>query len=122
MFCLAGCSASTNELDRYAISGEVTFKGQPVKYGTLTLEPDAQKGNTGPASMAEIKDGKFMVDATRGILGGAYVARLTGYGDAPESTGADTSFGEPLFNEREVRLELPAEKTTYSFEITPEGN
>lgn len=120
---LAGCSASSsNELDRYALTGDVTFQGEPVHHGTITLEPDSTKGNTGPASTTIIKDGKYQIEQIRGIVGGAYVARLTGYGNTVDNSGPDPDFGPPLFEEYEVRLELPAESSTRSIEITPEEN
>jgi len=119
---LVGCSSGSNELDRYALSGDVTFQGEPVRNGTITLEPDSAKGNTGPASVATIKDGKYQIEQIRGIVGGAYVARLTGYGDTVKNSGPDPDFGPPLFDEYEVRVELPAENAAHSFEITPEEN
>ncbi|QDU15054.1 hypothetical protein [Gimesia maris] len=120
---LVGCSASnSNELDRYALTGEVTFRGEPVHNGTITLEPDSAKGNTGPASTARIEGGMYQIEPSRGIVGGAYVARLTGYGDTEKNSGPDPDFGPPLFEEYKVRLELPAESSTRSFEITPEEN
>lgn len=117
---LMGCSSGSNELDRYALNGDVTFQGEPVLNGTITLEPDSTKGNQGPASIAMIKDGKFQIEPIRGIVGGAYVARLTGYGDTVKNSGPDPDYGPPLFDEYEVRLELPAENSSQSFEITPE--
>tara|TARA_R110002095_G_scaffold198174_1_gene177603 strand:- start:9163 stop:9588 length:426 start_codon:yes stop_codon:yes gene_type:complete len=117
---LVGCSSGSNELDRYALNGNVTFHGEPVQNGTITLEPDSAKGNQGPASVATIKDGKYQIEQIRGIVGGAYVARITGYGDTVKNSGPDSDFGPPLFDEYEVRLELPAESSTRSFEITPE--
>lgn len=117
---LVGCSSGSNELDRYALTGDVSFQGEPVHHGMITLEPDSARGNTGPASTAMIKDGQYQIEQIRGIVGGAYVARLTGYGDTVENSGPDPNFGPPLFEEYEVRLELPAENSSRTFEIAPE--
>src|SRR5207244_8143771 len=56
---LAGCDSSSKKV---AVSGTVTYDGQPVEYGTIVF---ANSG--GPTSGGEIKDGKYSVkDVTPG--------------------------------------------------------
>jgi hypothetical protein len=67
-----GCG-SGDPLNRQAVSGTVTYKGQPVIYGTLDLAPlDNQPtvGNT------EIKDGRFEIPAKTGLAPGKYAWRV----------------------------------------------
>ncbi|MFI4873935.1 MAG: hypothetical protein ACIALR_01265 [Blastopirellula sp. JB062] len=117
---LVGCSTNTDGIMRYELSGDVTFQGKPVVNGQITLEPDAQQGNKGPASTAVIKDGKYQVERPRGLVGGAYVARLTGYGAPVEGGGADVNYGPPLFENLEMRFKAPTENSTHSFDIPAE--
>ena len=114
---LLGCTNDTGGIERYSLRGEVNYEGEPVTAGTITLEPDAARGNKGPASTALIENGTFVVEQGRGVVGGPYLARLTGYPDSQRNDGPDTSFGKPLFQDHEVSLELPKEDGTYSFDI-----
>lgn len=114
---MLGCSNNTQGIDRFSLQGEVKYEGRPVTVGTITLEPDAARGNKGPASTALIENGSFVVEQVRGVVGGPYLARLTGYQGTQQNDGPDTSFGKPLFHDYEVQLELPNENSTYSFDI-----
>jgi hypothetical protein len=61
----AGCKGG----DRCGVAGTVSWKGQPVKAGTiLFLRP----GSPGPAAGAAIKDGAFEVPASHGLPPGSY--------------------------------------------------
>ena len=114
---MLGCTNDTGGIERYSLRGEVNYEGRPVAVGTITLEPDSGRGNQGPASTALIEKGTFVVEQRRGVVGGPYVARLTGYDEVKQNAGPDTSFGKPLFQDYEVVLELPKEDGTYSFDI-----
>lgn len=84
-----GCSSGSRDIDRFPLEGEVKYGDQPVVSGSVTLEPDTIKGNRGPSSTAMIENSRFSLPASRGIVGGPYRVHLTGYGSAPESTGAE---------------------------------
>jgi hypothetical protein len=66
---VAGCGK--NDQDLVPVEGTVTLKGKALKTGTVTLHPDAEKGNSHSFSsppLAEINDGKYTI-ATGGKAG-----------------------------------------------------
>jgi hypothetical protein len=49
------------------VQGKVTFKGEPVKYGTVSFVPDTTKGTDGPIAMGNIKsDGTYILSTDEG--------------------------------------------------------
>ncbi|WP_417732729.1 hypothetical protein [Rosistilla oblonga] len=93
---MTGCGPTG--IERYPISGTVTYRGQPVKHGTIMFEPDASKGNSGAAGSATIVDGKFdsSADGT-GFTGGPQIVSIQGFSgvDAnPEYAPYGTPIGE----------------------------
>lgn len=98
-----GCDSSPKT---YRLAGEVTFAGKPVPKGWISLEPDAAKGNRGPAVIAPIVDGRYNTPAKEGVLGEAYIARVRGYDGVRDAKG-ELPDGRELFPEREVPLDLP---------------
>ena len=62
---LVGCSKTDS-----ALSGTVTFDGQPVPEGEIILSPDTTRGNQGPGVMARISNGKYATPDERGHWGG----------------------------------------------------
>jgi len=66
LFLITGCGGGTTA------SGKVTFDDQPIDGGTVSFLPtDAVGGKTHPVS-AEIKEGKYLVDATKDLQPGKY--------------------------------------------------
>lgn len=98
-----GCGSGERTL--YHVSGRVTFDGEAVPAGFVSLTPDISAGNDGTQGYAEITNGAFDTASTgKGITGGAYVMRVRGFvrpdGDAP---------GKMLFRQYEQTLQLPAD-------------
>jgi hypothetical protein len=91
----------------YHVSGQVTFQGQPLPRGVIFFDPDPKRQNTGPQGYAYIKDGRFDTSQEdgRGVVGGAYIARIDGFDGKP---GAELPFGSVLFTQFQQSLELPA--------------
>ncbi len=112
---LTGCGGPHH----HKLSGHVTFKGQPVPAGEITLMPDADAGNKGPGVLATIKDGRYELPLDKGHKGGPYVARLTGFDGVtpPASDEPLDPRGQPLFVDRVEKFELPAANTTHDFVI-----
>ncbi len=58
------------------VKGSVTFEGEPVRYGFITFQPDADKGTVGPPAMSTIaKDGTYALttqDADDGTIVGSH--------------------------------------------------
>ncbi len=49
------------------VQGKVTYKGQPLTYGTVSFVPDASKGTEGPIATGIIKeDGTYILSTDRG--------------------------------------------------------
>ncbi|QDV67324.1 hypothetical protein Poly24_10170 [Rosistilla carotiformis] len=93
---MIGCGPSG--IERYPISGTVTYQGQPVKHGTIMFEPDTSKGNSGAAGSATIVDGKFdSATEGTGFTGGPQIVSIQGFSgvDAnPEYAPYGTPIGE----------------------------
>lgn len=70
---LAGCSDPY--AGRYAVSGKVTLKGQPLSNATITFTPeDAAVGTTSGSS---ITDGTYTIERQHGLKPGKYLVRIT---------------------------------------------
>jgi hypothetical protein len=65
----------------------VTYKGEPVKYGTVSFVPDASKGTDGPIAMGNIKDdGTYILstsDPGDGALVGHHKVSIVGLDPTP---------------------------------------
>lgn len=112
----SGCTQSTGT-GQYTLSGAVLYQGKPVPAGEITLSPDGARGNTGPGSIASIKDGKYQTLPGKGIVGGAYVVQILGFDGVP--TDAMSAAGTALFPPYETRVEFPRESATHDFSIPP---
>ena len=101
---LAGCDGDS----RKELSGTVTYDGKPLPAGVISFEPDATKGNDGPAGTAIVKDGQFRTAPGKGVLGGAYRVRIQG-GDGVNA-GELNPHGRPLpppTGEYRMDIDLP---------------
>ena len=70
---LVGCGPG-NPLGRRAVCGTVTLDGKPLPQGTVLFEP---QGSEGAMAGASIADGKFSVEARRGLPPGTYLVRIS---------------------------------------------
>ncbi len=103
---------------RYDLSGNVTFRGQPVPSGTISFDP-VEAGTGG--GFAFIVDGAYdTADGGRGHLGGEHLVRITG------DTGKLINPDNPdlgtvlLFPTYETTLDLPARRDRRDFDIPAE--
>ena len=69
---LAGCN--DNPLGRLAVSGKINFDGAPLDKGTIDFRP--AKGARGVASGASVIDGRYQIEAKRGLPPGTYEVRI----------------------------------------------
>lgn len=105
----AGCGASERLHD---VAGTITFEGKPIPKGLIFFDPD--KGTQG---FANIENGKYdtgIAGKGRGIRGGAYTIRISGF-DGNEA--AEAPFGQFLFPEHQLSRELPARKQTFDYDV-----
>jgi hypothetical protein len=75
---VAGCS-SDNPLGRREVQGTVTFRGQPLKQGSILFTP--QDLQTGVSGGAVITDGAFLVPEAQGLPPGVYKISISSAGD-----------------------------------------
>ena len=114
MAFLAGCGADEQ---LYDVSGTITFNGEPIPKGLIFFDPDPAKGTPGTQGFANIENGRFdtSVDGQgRGIRGGAYIIRISGFDG---KVAAEAPFGQFLFPEHELTRELPAQKQTFDYDV-----
>lgn len=111
--CLAGCSGG-DDLERYHISGIVTYQGKPVPVGNVAFEPE-KKGIGG--GFAPIKDGKYdtSVDG-RAHLGGKHKISIVGFDGVADPNDPDSP-AVPMFHPYKTEVTLSTETGTMDFEI-----
>lgn len=109
----SGCGSSGPP--RYRLSGKVTYGGQPVPGGSVTLIPDTQQGNKGPAASVPIKNGQYDTKWQGvGHVGGPHVVKITGLDG---NASAEFPVGMPLFPEFELKLDLAKEAGVRDLEV-----
>jgi len=67
-----GCSPN-NPLDRQAVSGTITFAGEPLAKGSISFEPIEAQGVT---SGATVINGRYDIPAHQGLPQGTYLVRI----------------------------------------------
>jgi hypothetical protein len=99
---LAGCGPG-HGMTLGRVQGKVTFKGEPLKYGTVSFVPDASKGNDGPIATGNIKsDGTYILSTDEGgdgALVGHHRISIVGLDPAPVNPNDQpmpTPEGSPL--------------------------
>jgi len=97
----------------HELRGRVTYGGQPVPAGRILFEPDANQGNDGPGTVADISQGQFRTRPGKGVTGGSY--RVTVFGT--DGTTATETHDNSLFPPFRTTIDLPADQTVYNFEI-----
>ncbi len=115
--CLVGCEKEGPA--RYEVSGTVTYNGQPVPVGEVVFEPDTYQGNSGPGSVAQIRDGIYQTEPGMGVMGGAYIVRIVGFDGV--SVG-DSTAGTGLFPPYETTVELPQDDAVQDFNVPAQGS
>jgi len=117
LLTLVGCSSKPKPAQ---LSGKVTFKGQPVPAGYVSLTPDVENGGKGPSRVFQIKDGVY--DSTKetpsGIAPGSYLVRIAGF------DGVRIPYfgqGKQIFNEvTDLYITVPDGTSTKDF-VIPES-
>jgi hypothetical protein len=85
---VAACGPG-NGLNLAPVQGKVTYKGEPIKNGTVMFVPDESKGATGPQAIGTIKsDGTYSLssqDANDGAVVGWHKVGILGLDPEPMS-------------------------------------
>jgi hypothetical protein len=120
---LAGCGGK-GDAPRFDLSGTVTYDGKPVPAGYIVFEPETAAGNSGPASQADIHDGKYSTLPGHGTIGGPHVVRIFGFdgrpykaGEGPQGHPMLNPMGKPLFTASAIKVDLPKQKAVHDFAI-----
>ena len=101
---------------RYEVSGLVTYRGEPVPVGRIAFEPDPDRGNRGPATMAFVEDGRYRTERGKGTIGGPHIVKIYGFqAEAQTPTGLKVEM--TLFPVYYTSADLPEEDTTADFEV-----
>lgn len=114
LFGLAGCGPATGK-----ISGKVTYKGKPLKGGTVTMFPESGRGPTfasgieedGSYSIPNIRTGKYkVVVETKSLKGTSsdsqYGSSPYGKGFGPKGAGGPKG---PIKNAPPPGVDIPGE-------------
>jgi hypothetical protein len=92
-----GCGPG-NGLNLARVRGKVTYKGEPVKNGTVFFMPDEQKGTIGPPAVGSItSDGSYIMStesAGDGVIVGSHKIGITGLEEKPVGSGASAATPE----------------------------
>ena len=108
----AGCGSGEK---LYDVSGTATHNGEPIPAGIIYFDPDPTKGGTGTQGFASIKDGRYTTAVHgQGARGGPYIIRITGYDG---KTANEAPLGRPLFDEYELKKDLPAADSELNLDI-----
>jgi hypothetical protein len=90
-FVVFGCSPG-NGLNLAKVRGKVTYKGEPVKNGTVFFMPDESKGTIGPPAVGSITaNGSYVMStesAGDGVIVGSHMIGITGLEEKPVSSGS----------------------------------
>jgi hypothetical protein len=108
---IAGCGGER----LYNVSGTATYDDKPIPAGIIYFDPDPMKGGNGRQGFANIIDGKYTTaENGRGVAPGAYIIRITGYDG---KTANEAPLGRALFNEVQLKEEIPAQDTDLPLSI-----
>ena len=117
ILCTACGSADTG---RVPIEGTVTYNGEPVQWGSITLRPTP--GTKGPAAGTDIVDGKYRIPASAGPVTGSYIARITIVRHNRAEVPSQPTVKEPgLAVSLEMPIEVEADHGDYDFHLPAES-
>ncbi|MEW4565209.1 hypothetical protein AB1K70_21980 [Bremerella sp. JC770] len=111
---VAGGCGSSSEVQRYSLSGTVTYQGKPVPNGMISFEP-TEAGLGG--GFAPIRNGKYSTDEDgRGHLSGVTKVKISGF-EATARSSDPEAVPDALFAPIETEIELPQSTDQLDFEL-----
>ena len=111
----AGCG--TGGPREHHVSGQVTFRDNPVPAGVIRFLPDTAQGNQGPAGYAPIENGRYdTARSGRGTVGGPHTVVISGY-DGQADPSQERPHGAPLFREYQITANVGENRTTLDFAV-----
>jgi len=115
---LVGCSG--DPMGRQAITGTVSFKGQPLDQGRIHFAP-VEKGPT--ESGATIENGKFTIPRDTGLVPGTYKVSVFSYDQKGAKVQSEEVPGDP--GNTQFKERIPAKfntQTTLTAEVKKDGS
>ncbi|REJ71223.1 MAG: hypothetical protein DWQ29_23985, partial [Planctomycetota bacterium] len=107
-----------DEVTRYEVSGSISLEGEPLPAGEIIFEPDTAQGNSGPAGIADIKEGKYTSRKGWGVVGGPHIAVITANnGGALPEDGVPPA-GYQLLFEHSVPIDFTDDNFEQSIEVS----
>lgn len=121
--CCAVAGCDSQGTGRYDLTGQVTFRGQPIPKGYMIFSPDRDQGNSGPAAKSAIVNGRYETMKGMGVVGGPHVVSIAGHDGVPydQGDGIMNPIGRPMFPEYKAHVDLPKESGTFDFEVPAAG-
>jgi hypothetical protein len=128
-FALIGCGSGS----RAPVEGSVTLDGQPVDGGTIAFVPEDYKegGVEHSIAKADIKNGKYSLDATNGPIPGKYRVDIswkkkTGKQVPDPDTGKQidevTQVIPKSFNQNSPKVDIKASGNKFDYAIVSNPN
>lgn len=112
---LAGCGG--DGLDRYPVSGTVTFDGKPVEFGAVFFEPTASVGPIAPTVYLAIRDGKYDAE-DKGPIKGKYRVTVGGMDQSRNTVDSDGITHTPqLFPDYKFEIDIPPPDNRLDIEV-----
>lgn len=113
---IAGCG-SGNGLHLAKVRGKVTYKGQPITYGTIMFEPDSARGTNGPSAVGSItRDGSFIMSTEEsgdGAIVGLHRVAVVGLEAMPDAP--QKALPDPVTSPREFMIAKTQAGTRLNF-------
>ena len=113
---VAGCGGPRDGLQ--AVSGEVTWGGEPLPSGTITLQPLKE----GRATGGQIEDGQFEIPASRGAKPGEYRVSIEAYLPTGKQVPSPEVPGEMVDDVKQMIPPKYNSRTELRAQITPDGD
>jgi len=112
---LTGCGG--DGLDRYPVSGTVTFDGKPVEFGAIFFEPTMSAGPIAPTVYLPVRDGKY--DARdKGPVKGKYNVTVGGMDQSRNTVDSDGITVTPqLFPDYKFEVDIPPPDNRLDIEV-----
>ena len=113
---LVGCGGE-DRVQRFPLSGKITFEGQPVVDGWMTFRPVGK----GPGAQGAIKDGVYTAREGWGTVGGPHRIKIVAFETGLERNSAagasDGGLPKTLFSAT-IRRDIPTESSTLDLVLT----
>lgn len=109
--CLMVQGCGRSGIDRNDLSGKITYKGQPVPFGTISFRPNRKKGGAGPSGFAQIVEGDYSTSSSgKGAVSGPVIVMI-------EGLVANKPMAAALFPTYKTEMDITGEIEELDFEV-----